>query len=179
MFLSALFIWIRQAIKALAALFVFATLLPLALGLALGIPTAQVFGLISSTIVLQANAAFVGVGMGIHPAAVLAIMTLVEVGTVLAIYFICDAFAIQSVRVRNLLERTEKKMQKVPLLARYGAIALVVLPAMPVVGLYSSAVIGWILRWDRALSLLFITIGWVAVTVFLILVALGFVHLFA
>jgi len=67
MFLSALFIWIRQAIKALAALFVFATLLPLALGLALGIPTAQVFGLISSTIVLQANAAFVGVGMGMHP----------------------------------------------------------------------------------------------------------------
>ena len=63
MFLSALFIWIRQAIKALAALFVFATLLPLALGLALGIPTAQVFGLISSTIVLQAIAAFGGVGM--------------------------------------------------------------------------------------------------------------------
>ncbi|MCK9276850.1 MAG: hypothetical protein M0P22_02030 [Methanoculleus sp.] len=55
----------------------------------------------------------------------------------------------------------------------------IILPAMPVVGLYSSAVIGWILRWDRALSLLFITIGWVAVTVFLILVALGFVRVLA
>ena len=55
----------------------------------------------------------------------------------------------------------------------------IILQAMPIVGLYSSTVIGWILRWDRGLSLLFITIGWVAVTVFLILVALGFVHLFA
>ncbi|MDD3372268.1 MAG: small multi-drug export protein [Methanoculleus bourgensis] len=179
MFLSALFIWLRQAIKALAALFLFATLLPLALGLALGIPTAQVFGLISSTIVLQANAAFVGVGMGMHPAAVLMIMTLVEVGTVLAILFVCDAFAIQSVRVRDMLRRTEEKMQRVPYLAKYGAITLIILPAMPVVGLYSSAVIGWILRWDRGLSLLFITIGWVAVTVSLILVALGFVRVLA
>jgi len=176
MFLSALFIWLRQAIKALAALFLFATLLPLALGLALGIPAAQVLALISSTIVLQANAAFVGVGMGMHPAAVLVIMTLVEVGSVLAILFICDAFAIQSVRVRDMLERTEEKMQRVPYLAKYGAITLIVLPAMPIVGLYSSAVIGWILQWDRRLSLLFITIGWVAVTAFLLLVALGFVR---
>ncbi|MCK8518582.1 small multi-drug export protein [Methanoculleus sp. 7T] len=173
---SAVLIWLRQAARALAALFLFATLLPLVLGLVLGIPTAQVLALISSTVVLQANAAFVGVGMGMHPAAVLVIMTLVEVGSVLAIYFICDAFAMQSARVRNMLRRTEEKMQKVPLLEKYGAVTLIVLPAMPIVGLYSSAVIGWILQWDRGLSLLFITIGWVAVTVFLILVALGFVH---
>ncbi|MCE5338773.1 MAG: hypothetical protein LLF90_08830 [Methanomicrobiaceae archaeon] len=55
----------------------------------------------------------------------------------------------------------------------------IILQAVPIVGLYSSAVIDWILRWDRGLSLLFITIGWVAVTVFLILVALGFVRVLA
>lgn len=171
-------IWFRQAARALAALALFAVLLPLALGLALGIPAARVFGLVSSTIVLQANAAFVGVGMGIHPAAVLLIMTFVEFGTVLAILLICDAFALQSARVRGVLERTEEKIQKVPFLAKYGVVILIVLPAMPVVGLYSSTVISWILGWDRRLSLLFITIGWVAVTTFLILFALGFVHLF-
>ena len=102
MFLSAMLIRLRQAVR--AVLFLFATLLPVVLGPVPGIPTVQVLGPISSTIILQ---------------------------------------------------------------------------AMPIVGLYSSTVIGWILRWDRGLSLLFITIGWVAVTVFLILVALGFVHLFA
>lgn len=179
MSLPVLVIWLRQAIQALAALVLFAVLLPLALGLAVGIPTARVFGLISSTFVLQSNAAFVGVGMGIHPAAVLVIMTLVEIGAVLAIYLICDAFALRSVRVRDMLRRTEEKMQKVPLLAKYGAVTLVVLPAMPVIGLYSSSVISWILRWDRMQSLLFITIGWVAVTTFLLSIALGVVHLFA
>ncbi len=153
-------------------MFLFAALLSLALGLALGIPTAQVLGLISST-------AFVGVGMGMHPAAVLVIMTLVEIGAVLAIYFICDAFVIQPVRVRDMLKRTEEKMQKVPLLARYGAITLIILPAVPVFGLYSSAVIGWILRWDRRLSRFFIAIGWVLITVFLILVALGLLRVLA
>lgn len=176
MFLSGMLIWLRQAAKALAALILFAVLLPLALGLVLDIPSARVFGLISSTLVLQANAAFVGVGMGIHPAAVLVTMTLVEVGAVLAIYLICDAFALQSTRIRGILERTEEKMQKMPLLARYGAVTLVILPVMPIIGLYSSAVISWILRWDRLQSLIFITIGWVAVAVFLLFVALGFVH---
>lgn len=119
----------------------------------------QVFGLISSTIILQANTAFVGAGMGIHPAAVLVFMTLVEVGAVLAIHLIYDAFALQSVKVRNMLERTEETVQGVPLLARSGVVTLVVLPMMPIIGLYSSAVISWVLRWDRLQSLIFITIG--------------------
>jgi len=55
-------------------------------------------------------------------------------------------------------------------------VTLVILPVMPIIGLYSSAVISWILRWDRLQSLIFITIGWVAVAVFLLFVALGFVH---
>lgn len=179
MFFSAVQIWLHQAAKALTALVLFAVLLPLVLGFFLGIPMARVFGLISSTFVLQSNAAFVGVGMGIHPIAILVIMTLVEIGAVLAIYLICDAFALQSARVRDILRRTEEKMQKVPFLAKYGAVTLVVLPAMPVIGLYSSSVISWILRWDRMQSLLFITIGWVAVTTFLLSIALGVVHLFA
>jgi len=49
---------------------------------------------------------------------------------------------------------------------------------MPIIGLYSSTVISWVLGWNRVLSLIFITIGWVAVTAFLLLVALGFVQVF-
>lgn len=65
--------------------------------------------------------------MGINPVAVLAFMTPVGIGTVLAVYFACDAFAMQAIRVRNLPKRTEEKMRKVPPF-----------------GLYSSVVIGWI-----------------------------------
>lgn len=172
-------IWFRQAVKALIAALLFFVILPLALGSASGIPTAQVFALVSSTAVLQSNAVFVGVGMGMHPAGILAIMTLVEVGAVLAILFACDAFAHSSIRVRSILERTEVRMQKVPLLTKYGAVTLIVLPTLLVVGLYSSVVICWILRWDRIQSLFFITIGWLAVTVFLMAVSLGLVRMFA
>ncbi|WP_342771200.1 hypothetical protein [Methanoculleus sp. UBA416] len=178
MFLSVVFTWFRYAAKAVATGFLFTTLLPLIFGLTLGIPTAQVLGLIASTVILQANAAFVGVGMGIHPAAILTIMTLVEVGAVLALYFVCDAFAFQSARVGNLLKRTEEKMKGVPLLARYGAVTLLILPVVPPFGLYSSVVIGWVLQWDRRLSFVFITIGWIGVATFLIFIALGFVSVF-
>lgn len=175
--LSGTIIWLRQAARALSFAVVFTTLLPLLLGFALGIPSALVLGLVSSTFILQANAAFVGLGMGLHPVVVLVVMTLVQVGAVLAILFICDAFAMQSERVQGLLRRTEEKMQKMPYLGRYGAATLIILPAMPIIGLYSSALIGWILRWDRRWSLFFITLGWVLVTVFLMLTALGVVNM--
>lgn len=110
--LSTALIRLRQAAKALATGFLFA---------------AQVLGLISPAVVSQVNAAFVGVGMGIHSGAVLAITTLVGIGTVLAVYFVCDAFAMRSGRVGALLKRTEEK-------TRYGAATLLGLPAVP----YSS-----------------------------------------
>ncbi len=171
--LSRVITWLRQAAKALAVAFLFTTLLPLILGSALGISFGRVLSLVSSTIILQANAAFVGLGMGLAPLVVLVIMTLVEIGMVLAIFYICDAFALTSERVRDLLERTEKKMEKMTILSKFGAATLIVLPAVPFLGLYSSAVIGWILQWDRRLSLLFITIGWILITTVLLLLSLG------
>ncbi|NLM30802.1 MAG: hypothetical protein GX216_10365 [Methanomicrobiales archaeon] len=172
-------IWFRQAAKALVALALFLIILPLALGSASGIPEVQVLALVSSTLVLQSNAVFAGVGMGMHPAGILAIMTSVEVGTVLAILLICDAFAHSSIRVRGILERTGAKIQKVPFLTKYGAVTLIVLPTLLVVGLYSSVVICWILRWDRIQSLFFITIGWLAASIFLMVIAFGLMRMFA
>lgn len=167
------FTWLWQASKVVLLVVVFTLLAPLLLGFALSIPSGQVLGLVSSTFFLQANAVFVGVGMGLHPAAIILVMTLFEVGAVLAIFETCDTFAMQSVRVQAMLEKTEKKMQKMKSLSKYGVYTLLFLPAVPLLGLYSSVIIAWILRWDRRLSVVFITLGWIGICLGLLLVALG------
>jgi len=100
----------------------------------------------------------------------------VELGIVLAIYEILDVFAEQSERVQRFTKSTEEKMARYPILHKYGAVTLIVLPALPVIGLYSSVVIGWLLRWNKLQSIFFVTLGWILVTVFLLLVALGLVR---
>ena len=167
---------IRKGFRAIAIAFVFATLIPLLLGVALSVPTGRVLGLIVSTLLLQANAAFVGLGFGLNPVFVLVVMVFVELGIVLAIYEILDVFAEQSERVRRFTKSTEEKMARYPILHKYGAVTLIVLPALPVIGLYSSVVIGWLLRWNKLQSIFFVTLGWILVTVFLLLVALGLVR---
>ncbi len=167
---------IRKGFRAIAIAFVVATLIPILLALALSVPTARVLSLIVATLLLQANAAFVGVGFGLNPLFILVVMTLTELGIVLAIYEILDVFAETSERVQSFTKSTEAKMKKYPVLHRYGAATLIVLPALPVIGLYSSVVIGWLLRWNKLQSLFFVTLGWILVTGFLLLVALGFVR---
>jgi uncharacterized membrane protein len=167
---------VRKGFRAIAIAFVVATLVPVLLGLLFSVPVGRVLSLIVATLLLQANAAFVGMGLGLHPVFVLVVMTFVEVGIVLSIYEILDAFAEQSERVKRFTKSTEAKMARYPILQRYGAVTLIVLPALPVIGLYSSVVIGWLLRWDKLQSVFFVTLGWVLVTGFLLLVALGIVR---
>jgi uncharacterized membrane protein len=175
--LSGVVTWLRQAVWALALILVLCVFLPLVFGAAVGIPGGLVLALVGSTIILQANGAFAGAGFGMEPWEILVIMTLVELGTVLGILAICDAFAMTSERVRNFLESVEKNMQKYPWASRYGTVSLIILPALPIIGLYSSVVIAWLLRWNRAQSVLFITIGWIGVVVFVLLLAFGFISL--
>ncbi len=167
---------IRKGFRAIAIAFVVATLIPVVLGLLLSVPVGRVLSLIATTLILQANAAFVGLSLGLNPLFILVVMTLTEVGIVLAIYEILDVFAETSERVRRFTKSTEAKMEKYPILHRYGAATLIILPMLPVIGLYSSVVIGWLLRWNKLQSIFFVTLGWVLVTGFLLLVALGFIR---
>ncbi|MDN7024362.1 hypothetical protein FGU65_05560 [Methanoculleus sp. FWC-SCC1] len=175
--LSGAVIWLRQAAEALAFIMVLSVLLPLLFGSAAGIPAGRVLTLVGSTVILQANGAFTGAGLGMEPWEILVIMTLVALGAVLGIFAICDTFALTSKRVRTFLEKAEKSMQKFPWVSKYGAVSLIVLPALPVIGLYASVVIAWILRWNRFESVLFITIGWIGAVIFVLLLAFGFISL--
>jgi uncharacterized membrane protein len=170
--MANLFNVFRQATRAIMYGIVLSTAIPVLLGLVLNVPAGRVLALVSSTFLLQANGVFAGLGLGLHPAFVLVVMTFVELGAVLAIYEILETFE-ESDRVKRFTKKTEEGIQKYPYLARYGAVTLIILPAMPIVGLYSSVAVGWLLRWGKVQCIFFITVGWILVIVFLMLLALG------
>lgn len=163
---------IRKAARALVYGITLSTLIPLALAVALGIPTAGILTLIASTFILQANGVFVGTGLGLDPLVILVVMIFVELGAVLAIYEILEAFE-ESERVKNFVQRADKAIRKYPILSKYGSVTLMILPAMPIVGLYTSVPIGWLFRWKKIYCIFFITLGWILVVVFLLFLSLG------
>jgi uncharacterized membrane protein len=75
--------------------------------------------------------------------------------------------------VKRFVQKAETAIQKYPILSKYGAVTLMILPAMPIVGLYSSVPIGWLFRWKKPSCVFFITLGWILVVSFLLLLALG------
>lgn len=163
---------IRKATKALAFGFALTTAVPLVLGYSQNVPSASILTLIGSTLILQANGVFVGLGMGLDPLLVLAVMIFVELGAVLAIYEILGAFE-EAEKVKRFVKKAEAAIKKYPILSRYGAVTLMILPAMPIVGLYSSVPIGWLFRWNKAVCIFFITLGWILVVLFLMFLSLG------
>jgi hypothetical protein len=165
---------IRRAVRALAYGITLSIIMPVLLGLALGIPTSNILALVGWTSVLQANGVFVGLGLGLEPLVVLVVMIFVELGLVLAIYEVLRAFE-ESERVKRFVHKAETAIQKYPILSKYGSVTLVILPAMPIVGLYSSVPIGWLFRWKKSHCVFFITLGWVLVVVSLMVLILGII----
>jgi uncharacterized membrane protein len=163
---------VRKAARALMIGLALSTIVPVVLALALNIPVGCILTLIGSTFVLQANGVFVGTGLGLDPLVILVVMIFVELGAVLAIYEILEAFE-DSERVVRFTANAEKAIQKYPILSKYGVITLAILPAMPIVGLYSSVPVGWLLGWKKPACILFITLGWTLVVVVLLLLSLG------
>jgi uncharacterized membrane protein len=170
--MANLFTVIRRATRALVYGITLSTIIPLLMALALNIPVGSILTLIGSTFILQANGVWVGTGLGLDPVVILVVMIFVELGAVLAIYEILRAFE-ESERVKRFVEKAEKAIKKYPILSKYGAVTLMILPAMPIVGLYSSVPIGWLFRWKKSSCVFFITLGWILVVGFLLLLALG------
>lgn len=163
---------IRKAARALMYGITLCTIIPVLLALVLEIPVGSILTLIASTLILQANGVFVGTGLGLDPLVILVVMLFVELGAVLAIYEILEAFE-ESERVKNFVQKADRAIRKYPILSRYGSVTLMILPAMPIVGLYSSVPIGWLFRWKKIYCVFFITLGWILVVVFLLFLSLG------
>jgi uncharacterized membrane protein len=172
-----LFRVVRKATRALVYGFALTTAIPLVLGFFLDVPSGSILSLIGATLILQANGVFVGLGLGLDPSFVLAVMIFVELGAVLAIYEVLEAFE-DAEKVKRFVKKAETAIQKYPILSRYGAVTLMILPALPIVGLYTSVPIGWIFRWNKALCIFFITLGWILVVALLMLISMGLLNIF-
>jgi hypothetical protein len=164
---------LRQLAKALMIIIGIGIALPLIIGYIFGIPPGKILALIASTLALQATASPVGVGLDLPPGIIMGVMICFALGMVMGIFEILDTMALTSPKVKGWLDKTEKKMSKLKKFHKYGAFACIFISWIPGLGLYSTPMIAWILRWNKWLSILCTIFGFSIVTVFFMLLALG------
>ncbi len=167
----------RQFVVILLLVFIFCFSIPLLFGLVLGISRGLILSLIFSTFLLQATASPAGVALGLPPAVILAVMTSFAVGMTLAIQEICITFARTSERVKLWLEKVETKMKKYTFIHKYGAVSCTFISWIPGLGLYSTPVIAFMLRWKRLPSAFFTVFGFFLVSLGFLLLTLGIIVL--
>jgi predicted Na+-dependent transporter len=165
----------REILKKISMAFlmfmVFGVGIPLFIGALVGISSAEVFTMITSTLVLQAAAPPIGLAMGLSPAAILVIMGFFALGILLAIFAICDSLAASSKRVRGWIDRLKIKTDKYPAIQKYGAISCMCIAWIPGVGLYGTPVIAWIMKWKRVPSIIFTLTGFLIAAIFVLFFA--------
>ena len=164
---------LRQLSKAIIIILAVGIAIPLVIGYIFGIQPGKIFLLITSTLALQATAAPVGVKLNLPPAIILAVMGLFAVGMVVGIYEILDTLALSSVRVKKVLDKTEQKLSKLKRFQKYGGFACLFISSIPGLGLYSTPIIAWILRWNKWLSIVCTIIGFILVSIVFLLISLG------
>jgi len=166
---------LRQLSKALTIIIGIGIALPLIIGYIFGIPLGKILALIGSTLALQATASPVGVGLDLPPGIIMVVMICFALGMVLGIYEILDTMALTSPRVKGWLDKTEQKMSKLKKFHKYGAFACIFISWIPGLGLYSTPMIAWVLRWNKWLSILCTVFGFSIVTVFFMLLTMGII----
>lgn len=168
--LSALRV-MKELSKALIFFFIFVFIIPVVIGGMQGIPAGTILSFLASTFILQAAAPPLGGPLGLSREVTLAIMASFSVGVVLAIFEICESLALTSERVSGWIDRVGRKMEKYPVIKKYGAISCTMIAWIPGIGLYGTPIIAWILGWNRYVSVVFTTIGFVIAASFVLFVA--------
>ncbi len=163
--------------RAAAFMLLFLLVVPLLLGLAFGVPPPAVFALIASALILQAAAAVVGLGLGLHPAVVLVFLTSVAAAVMLGILEVCDLFAGRSRFIQGLLQKIDAKTGRIDYLKRYGALMLIPVIWIPGIALYGAPVVAWLFQYPRFTSLLCMIAGWMVAVIAVMAAALGLVRL--
>jgi len=171
--LNNLFSIIRQLSKAFIFIAGIGIILPIFIGLIFGIPVEKILALIISTIVLQTWSSPVGIGLKIPPGVIMFVITCFALSLVLAIFEVLDAMAMTSPRVKTMLDKVEKKMGKYNVLYRYGALACFFIAMLPGLGLIATAIIAWLLRFNKLLSVISMVFAFFLVSFVVMLISLG------
>lgn len=161
----------KELSKSLIFFFVFVIVVPVVIAISQNIPVANVLSFLASTFLLQAAAPPLGGPLGLSRGVTLAIMASFAVGVVLAILELCESLALTSERVSRWIGNVGNKMERYPGIKKYGAVSCIPVAWIPGIGLYGTPIIAWILGWNRWLTVLFTTIGFVIAATFVMFVA--------
>jgi hypothetical protein len=146
-------------------------LLPIAAAYLFSQPVPATLAVITGTLIIEYGAAPLGIGLGLHPAFVLLVLTSVALGITLFLFDLFDTLGRHSERVAWFLARSEEKVKQSTILSRYGMYGLV--PCVITLGFYVCPPVSWALAWRRDHVILLIMGGFIGISVILILATLG------
>ena len=146
-------------------------IIPCATAILLSQSVPATLALITSTLLIEYAAAPIGIGLGLHPAFVLLVLTSMALGITLFMFEIFDTLGRNSERVAQFLKRSEEKVQKSTIISKYGIYGLV--PCVLTFGLYVCPPVSWAFGWRRDRSILLIMGGFFTISAILILLTLG------
>jgi hypothetical protein len=163
--------YVRTLVVAISKGIVLVVVLPLVTAVISAQSPASTIALITSTLILEYGAAPIGIGLGLHPAFVLFVLTCVALGITLVLFDLLDTLGRHSERGARFLLRSEEKVKKSKFISKYGMFGLV--PCVLTLGFYVCPPVSWALAWRRDYCILLIMGGFIAVSGILILVTLG------
>jgi hypothetical protein len=163
--------YVRQLIGAAAKCVALVLIIPCAAAFIFSQSVPATLALITSTLIIEYGAAPIGIGLGLHPAFVLAVLSSVALGITLFLFEVFDTLGRHSERVARFLARSEEKGKQSMLISRYGIYGLV--PCVLTLGFYVCPPVSWALSWRRDHAILLIMGGFIAISVILILATLG------
>ena len=163
--------YIHKLIGAIAKCIALVLIIPCTAAFLLSQSVPATLALITSTLIIEYGAAPIGIGLGLHPAFVLLVLSFVALGITLFLFDIFDTLGRHSERVARFLERSEKKAKQFTYLSMYGIYGLV--PCVLTLGLYVCPPLSWALAWRRDYSIILTMGGFIGISVIIILITLG------
>jgi hypothetical protein len=126
--------YITQLVVAIIKCVALVLIIPCAAAFLFSQSVPATLALITSTLIIEYGAAPIGIGLGLHPAFVLAVLSSVALGITLFLFDVFDTLGRHSERVARFLARSEEKAKKSTILSRYGMYGLV--PCVLTLGFY-------------------------------------------
>jgi uncharacterized membrane protein len=161
-------------ISKIALIFIIGVIeIPLVIGLYNQNTLGEIFGLVTSILILQPLAVAVGLGLGIHPFQILLIMCTFGVSVIFVLFGICDMFAERSEWLNQHLKKIEAITQKSEMFRKYGIYTFIPFIWVPGIGLYGCVMIAWLLKWRSARAEAIILAGWILATLVVLLTSIG------
>ena len=151
-----------------------AAIAPFIAGFFFMVPPGPVLALMSSTLILEYGAVFIGKALDMDDAIIFIIVTLVAAGIIFFQLSLFDHAGKSSPRVTRFLERTRGKYGSSPFIKKYGVFALI--PGILVIGFYVCPAVAWLLGWERRTAFIVMMGTFCAASAFMLPVSAGFIQ---